>query len=723
MLLNIYTTGDKGELLSKLSLYSAEPKDIIKLPDGEEVPVFDYKNFPFQIFKDAPKRKKKGKTLDRIAYYDLACSYDIESTTIINTERPFAFMYHWQICIEDYVFFGRTWEEFVDFNDTITRALECEIYKDGEELHGTSLVYYVHNLNYEFQFSSWFMGDFINPMFTDKYCPLIVPCAIGITYRCSYRLSNKSLDKFTDKMPHHKLTGTFDYTKIRTSKSQLTNLEKAYCYCDVRSLSEAIRDRLTKDKYNIASIPLTSTGYVRKDARLEMRKNKKNRDRFIESKLDDHLYKLCRLAFRGGNTHANALYIGDHLHNVKSWDLVSSYPAWILTKTYPIGKFEKVANTATLLDNLDSICKKYCLLVTIRLHDFEYIGKCGVPYISESKTLIRVDDLKKCKIDNGRIVECPFAQLTLTELDLKIVLRDYSFSKIEIIECYRSWRGMLPQELRSVVMGYYKQKTALKGIEDPEGINQYNYARQKEYLNAGYGMMVQRVDHFKYDYIDHEYIPVKQTLQEQLDEFYSSRSSFLSYQHGVWVCAWARYVLQLGLDIAGEDTVYCDTDSVKYIGDHEQQFEELNEKLIANAVKAGAVAKNKDGKEFPIGIYDQEKTYTDFKTLRSKCYIYSYDNGKTIHATISGVDKKTGAEYFTKNGFEALHDGTSIDISGKVSAKYNNDRPHFIEINGVKMLTASNIALIPSAYTVKLDKSHVAFVETMKKTVKKFYEK
>ena len=718
MLLNTYYTNEENKLDKKLSLYQEDPKFYIHMPSGEDAPVFDYKNFPFEIFKDCPVHSKRGKTLDRVSYLDLVSSFDIETSTILTSEEPFAIMYNWQFAIEDYVFMGRTWEEYIEFMDILSRALDLEIFKSEGAITGRSLVIYVHNLNFEFQFCRYFIGEIINPMITDKYSPLIIPTDKGFTYRCSYRLTNRSLASFTKGMPHEKLKGELDYNKVRTPSTPLTDNELAYCYNDVKGLNEALRDKLEREKkYNLANIPVTSTGYVRKDARLEMRKNPKNHKAFIDAQLDEHLYKMCRLAFRGGNTHANALHTNEHLHNVKSWDITSSYPAWILTKTYPIGKFEKMANLTTLIRDFNSIIKKYCLLVTIRLFDFEYIGNCGVPYISRDKTFIRVCDEKLITEDNGRIVKCPtFAQMTLTDIDLMLILKDYKYKRVEVIEAYQSIRGKLPKELRNVCFDYYKQKTQLKGLEDTEEHpdNTYNYGRYKGLLNACYGMMVQRVDRIEYEYIDGEYVEVKKPLQTQLEKFYSTRSSFLSYQHGVWITAWARFVLHMGCELVGSDLVYIDTDSVKYIGEHEEAFKKLNESLIENARSNKAVAYNKDGEAFYIGCYDQEKTYTDFKCLRSKCYIYSYDNGKTIKATISGVAKEVGQKYFTEHGFDALHDGLSIPMSGKLTPHYNNDKPHYIEFNGERILTASNIALIPADYTIKIQISHMTYIESVK---------
>lgn len=729
MLLQIYGTGEKNTLTREQSLYQADPKFYIQMPDRELAPVFDYKNFPFEIFKNAPLHTKRGKTADRIKYYDLACSFDIETTTIINDD-PYAFMYQWQYCIEDYVFMGKTWEDFMEFNTMLSKNLELGIEMVEGTLSGRSIVTFIHNLSFEFQFMRYFIGDMISPLITEKYCPLLVPTSNGITYRCSHRLTNKSLDAFTKGMPHHKLKGDLDYSIIRVPvaddpKNGLNDTELAYCYNDVKGLSEAIRDRLTKDrKYSIATMPLTSTGYVRKDAQQSMRKAPRNRRHFLETQLDAHLYQMCRAAFRGGNTHANANMVGKHLHNVKSWDLASSYPAWILTRTYPIGKFELIDNISiNFLDNFDKFVDQYCGLFTIRLYNAEYIGSCGVPYISRSKTFLRIQDKDNIIEDNGRLFYTPFAEMTLTEIDLLMVLRYYKYTKIEIVEAYKAHRGMLPNELRRVCFEYYKKKTILKGVSSEDGSVEYEYQRAKEMLNATYGMCVQRIDRTEYELRDNEYIPIHKPLTEMLEKFYSSESSFLSYQHGVWICAWARYVLQMGLDIAGPDLVYCDTDSVKYIGDHEKEFEELNKSLRANALKHKAVAYNKDGKEYPVGIYDQEKTYTDFKTLGAKKYIYSYDNGKTIHSTISGVSKDIGEKFFTEHGFDAFTPNTIIPVSGKVSAHYHDEPIHYVTIKGVKILTASSVALVPAAYTIHITHDYHDFIENVRKSLYNAYRR
>ena len=743
MLLYEYFSGKNHKLEKRFSLFSAEPLFYIQMPDGESAPVFDFKTFPFNIFMGAPRISKKGKTRDHIQYFNLACGFDIEATTILNASPEYAFMYQWQYCIEDYVFMGKTWEEFIEFSDILSNSLNLKIESDPDHnLYGTALVTYIHNFAYEFQFMRYFIGELINPLITDKYSPLLIHTAKGHTYRCSYRLSNKTLESFTKDCPHAKLAGDLDYTKVRYPnfkdvKNGLNDLELAYCYCDVKGLCEAIRKRLEQDQYNIASIPLTSTGYVRKDTQKSMNKNTRNRGKFQDTKLTPELYRLCRAAFRGGNTHANAAHTGQLLGipcgkynnaiggKIYHYDIASSYPASILVNdNYPIGPFVSMycPHTPTLykdnerlINKLDKLRKDYCVLFRIRMTDIEYIGKCGVPYIARSKSIFRVSDIPELIEDNGRIFSAPLIELVVTEIDLDLILKNYKYKELFFVEAYKSTRGKLPEELRAVVQDYYKRKTILKHAESEE--DQYNYAKAKENLNSTYGMMVMRIDRLEFEYVDNEYKEIHHTLQEQIDRYYGSKSNCLQYQWGVWVTANSRARLQRGLDICGPDLIYTDTDSVFFIGDHNKEFEELNKELEAEARKAGAIAENKAGEIFPIGLWDREKDCNLFMTLGSKKYLYSFD-GITIESTIAGVSKKLGKEYFTEHGFEAFQDNTCIPDSGKVIAVYNNEKPHYIEHDGNKILTASNVALIPTEYTVHITKSYREFIENIIKSIK-----
>ena len=733
MLLFHYSRGKDGKLQKVPSLLDATPLFTIDMPDGEKAPVFDFKTFPLEIFKTAPVCSKRGKTIDKVGYYDLAVSFDIETTTIEDADKPFAFMYQWQYCIEDYVFMGKTWDEFKELNNRLSKVLNLHIENDNGILSGRSIVCYVHNLAFEFTFAYAFMGELINPLFTDVYAPLVIPTAGGITYKCAYRLTNKSLDAFTKDVPHHKLKGDLDYTKTRTPvfddvKNGLTDLELAYCYNDVKGLSEALRKRFDHDPkgYNVATIPLTSTGYVRKDCRNSMRRNPKCKTIFQSTRLSAHLYELCRFGFRGGNTHANAKYcnrlIGINNYGaVHHRDITSSYPRQILTKGFPITPFTEYIPRADFLERLKILSERWCYLIKFKIYDFEYCGDYGVPYIAKAKTFTRIEDADNGKIieDNGRIFSAPVAMLVMTEIDMLIMMKNYRYSKIEIMEVYRSRKGLLPYELRRVCLEYYKKKCELSGSKDPGVL--YERARAKELLNAIYGLLCMRIDRIEYKFNNGEYLPTKRPLNDMLNEFYDADSSFLPYQWALWVTAHARADLDRGCEIVKGDLLYIDTDSVFFIGDHEKEFEELNAEMRADAIRQGAVAYNSNGDEFPIGIWTKEPDVNYFKTLGAKKYIMSED-GINIETTISGVNKQIGAEYFTKHGFDAFTNETVIPVSGKVSAHYNREDPHYINVKGVKILTASNIALISASYTINIKNDYNDFIEYIQKSLRFYYK-
>ena len=71
----------------------------------------------------------------------------------------------------------------------------------------------------------------------------------------------------------------------------------------MRGLSECIAQKIYEEG-DITKIPLTNTGYVRREYRIAMNDNSKNRDNFLKTKLNAKQYTMLKKAFRGGNTHA-----------------------------------------------------------------------------------------------------------------------------------------------------------------------------------------------------------------------------------------------------------------------------------------------------------------------------------------------------------------------------------------------------------------------------------
>ena len=634
-----------------------------------------------KLFNCSESHKRK------ITYLEIPAAFDIETNNVTPSDagRPYAFMYHWQFCLDEQVVFGRTWKEFQQLISTLQQRMNLDNYH--------RLVVWVHNLGFEFQFFKRFF-KIIDGFYKDEHSPLKVVVDGGIEFRDSYALSNMNLQKFCENSPnvtHYKLSGEeYNYKIFRTPYDELKENEKAYCYNDVRGLCECIKSRLNGD--TLSTIPMTSTGYVRRACRKAMAKNKKNRKIFHALELSPELYKKCRAAFRGGDTHANYKFVNKTIINVHSFDITSSYPASMLMDKYPMTAFTKI--TLSTFKKLSF--EDHAMLIDIALKDVKYKGNSNMTYIPVSKCTA----LGKHVEDNGRVLKAEFLSMTVTEIDYQIIMNEYDFSEIRYGEIYCAKKDYLPEEFREVVREYYRKKTALKGVDGKE----YEYLRAKMELNALYGMMVMRLDNPLVTFDGKEFHTEETPLEELLKKYYGSRNSFLCYQWGVWVTANSRKRLRDMITVIGKDCVYCDTDSIKFIGDHEKDFEKINDKIKAEAINAGAYATNKDGVTYYLGTWDHDGDYVRFRTLGAKKYLVEEINKKGEHeilSTIAGVKKSAGQKFFTEHGFESFRVGTVIPDSGHLVAYYNDDDIHFItDDKGRKIETASNVALIDDTYTI-----------------------
>ena len=109
-----------------------------------------------------------------------------------------------------------------------------------------------------------------------------------------------------------------------------------------------------------------------------------------------------------------------------------------------------------------------------------------IPYISLSRCQALGTDDYELLLDNGRVLECGYMEISLTEIDLQIVLDQYDFSEVAVMECMVTKKDYLPKSYRDVIMKYYERKTKLKGDDSEEGY--YLYMHSKGMLNAVYGM-------------------------------------------------------------------------------------------------------------------------------------------------------------------------------------------------------------------------------------------
>lgn len=654
-----------------------------------------WNEFPFNILKKDIVKSGKHKMYQRHPM-----TFDIETSKIPTDDEGHyqAYMYIWQICIEGNVVFGRRWEELQDFMQKVIDA-----YKLSEN---ERVVVYVHNLSFEFQF----IQDYFK--FVDVFAmasrSILTAKTAHLEFRCSYKLSNMSLAKFIDNTPntlHYKGVDDLDYSTVRTPDTPLTEVEYGYCFNDVKGLYECVMELLKED--NIATIPLTSTGYVRRDCRNAMNKNKNNRKMFLRSRLTLLQYKLLRECFRGGNTASDRYLTNLILKLVGSYDLSSSYPFQMIAREYPLGKW----NYGVIPDikTLEEYNSKYCTIARYTFKNIHLRDEKPIPYIPQSKCLSLGDDRE---IYNGRILHADFLTISMTNIDYDIVKEQYEYDEVAVEEFHYSRKGLLPKELRDTIMYYFEKKSELKGDEE----HYYEYMKSKNKLNSIYGMTVTNILNTEIEYHDGEYTEKKMTeeeMQEALDKYYKNHRSFLNYSWGVFVTAYARRELEDGLNIAGLDTIYCDTDSVKFIGNHDREFEAYNERLNKECEEKGIRNYTEvNGKRFYMGIFDKEKGYDEFITLGAKKYAF-LQNGK-LGITVSGLSKKKGAEELEKKGgLRRFQRNEVFYNSGRTIAQYNSAEVHDITVNGCTFSTASNLAIVDTTYTLGITDTMLDIIERL----------
>lgn len=509
-------------------------------------------------------------------------------------------------------------------------------------------------------------------------------------FRCSYFLTNLSLDNFTRQMSieNKKLSGEiFDYSKIRYPWTPLTDYEIQYCINDVKGLAQALIKKLKADGDNVRTVPLTSTGYVRRDVKRAMESY--NHKQLTEMLPDVELYSMLREAFRGGNTHANRWYAGDIVENVSSIDIVSSYPAVMLTCKYPMSKFVYVPNCS--IQELKRLLKTKAVIMRVAFYDLDLIDNFnGCPYISRDKCRNVISGV----YDNGRVLRCKYLEMTITDIDFKIIKRQYKWTDMNPYKVMYARYDLLPAPIREQVQNYYKVKTELKGIKEDDDQYIY-YCNNKAKLNSCYGMTAQDPVKDTLEFINGEFtysdLPVRQILKA------SNKKAFLAYHWGVWVTAHARARLQDGIDLAGHNFIYADTDSVKYIGDLD--IAPFNKKRTLEAIKKGAYAYDNKGKAHYIGVYENEG-YTlpnRFSTMGAKKYVLEDSNGK-LHITIAGVNKKKGAAELGK--IENFKEGFIFKDAGGTESVFNDDLDMTIEREGQPLRIRDNVVIRDSTYTL-----------------------
>lgn len=671
---------------------------------------YRYQDFNVErVIKSAPVEftTKRGKNARD--YLQLVTAFDTETTTLRINGEDHAIMYIWQWAFEGDVVFGRYWWQFEALCNRIVAALPARVH----------LKVWVHNLSYDF----CGLKGILHFQPEDVFCVSkrrILRADWGpIEFACSYLHSGLSLNAWLKEVnaPHRKQSGEkYNYAQRRYPWTPLTKRELTYCAYDVLGVVDAIHIEMQRDGDTLCTIPGTKTGYVRRIVKKAIKENVSyTLMRDIQPGYD--LYKLLRAAFRGGDTHASRFYTGRVVDNVHHVDRSSSYPDEIVNRTFPMTRFVKVENP-DMSDVLSAIKHKKAVLLKLRMRSVHLRRpwRTGCPYIPVDTCTVLVG----AQEDNGRVLSAEVLEIAVTDIDFRIICRQYDTDKdtdMEILEMWSARYAPLPEPVRAIARELYIQKTTLKGVKDKALI----YALYKAMINSLYGMTAQDPGKplivFKQSVNPDEdqfQIDTTKTQQKLVEEY--AHKAFLPYQIGVWVTAWARYDLAEGVRALDElpcdaegrypaDFLYCDTDSIFYRGsfDWTAYNTERRERSKAN----GACAQDRKGVWHYMGEMesDPREECRRFATMGAKKYAWQDMNG-TLHITIAGVVKDKGARELDRlGGLDKFVDQENPPLfveAGGTTIKYN-DNVHFeTVIDGHPFTVTDNAVIQDSTYQMKL---------------------
>lgn len=631
----------------------------------------------------------------KIVYANALMAFDIETTRL---EDDNAVMYIWQcgLCVdgEYYITYGRTWEEWTALQEAI-----------NARLGGITIICLVHNLSYEFQFLAGLYE------FSDVKClksRKILSATCGrIEYRCSYIWTNKTLSKFLKEMnvQHMKKSGAeFDYSKVRYPWTELSEDEIEYCQNDVIGLLEAAEKKISQDGDTLYTVPRTSTGYVRRDAKQAL-----SQTPLGALKPTEEIYRKLRKAFRGGNTHANRYFVGKVLTGVQSVDRSSSYSDVMLNNKFPMKPFKKCPDgIATIRRAFSSGLAILCTMsiTGATLHNPLW----GCPYIPVSKCQMLINPVE----DNGRVLEADALTIEVTEVDMQIILEEYD-GEFDFTDIYTAEKDYLPKPFTDCIKRYYTNKTSLKGIAGGE----YEYMKSKNLLNSLYGMTA--TDPGKDDVI----FDGVEYIQQETDVIKNIKKSFMPYQWGVWVTAYARLELEEMIKIAGNNFVYADTDSCKYIKSESISYEDYNNRRKSASLAHGACAVDPNGIMHYMGVAETEGEYYQFLTWGAKKYA-SQDEQGHINITIAGVRKNSsknaageivewggGDELEEAGGLVKFAPGFVFRKSGGLESVYNDHVCKTISVDGHVLKITRNVCLRPSTYAVGITNKYADLLDAL----------
>lgn len=217
------------------------------------------------------------------------------------------------------------------------------------------------------------------------------------------------------------------------------------------------------------------------------------------------------------------------------------------------------------------------------------------------------------------------------------------------------------------------------------------------------------------------------------------KKAFLLPQWGIYICAYSRFRILSAIFSLGKDACYSDTDSIKYIGNHSDYFEKVNEETRRTMKEVCDRYNLNYDLFYDLGSFEQEYEgkQVQAKFLGAKRYMIKHNGNYEI--TVAGLPKKALQGYFNKlkiqhimfeygnyplDMFELFSDKMflSAEVSLKNAHSYN-DEPHHTTINGYECFELSSVGIYPIDFTMKLSEFYMVLIQLEKERTKQYEDR
>lgn len=318
-----------------------------------------------------------------------------------------------------------------------------------------------------------------------------------------------------------------------------------------------------------------------------------------------------------------------HYKNIKSYDIVSAYPAACISYNFPSGESLEVNELNLKINSEGTIHNE-----NWSSEKLGYIGKFKATGIKR-KNWVKLCSLqfnqdleeqyRSVKVDSIGILSGDLVFNAATP-ELRLFLLQFDYEEIEVLELYTHKLSKLPHSTTAIIRYWYDKKVNGDHIE-------------KLKLNALIGCWGRSP--LKFPSIPVESIKDAERTLAIYNGSETKNPSCLGTIR-TWDFRWAIYAvsyvrLALGkiekaLYDRGCKVLYCDTDSIKFTGDEGAVFENYS-MIMKNAINQG-----------DLGTFrDESSSYSDGALFYSK-RAYLKSSGGVIKPTIAGVNKALAEE-------------------------------------------------------------------------------